>query len=97
MENDLLGMILIEVLNLETAFNALLFPMWFTSKYVFRAVGRNIEKSFSLKLNRISLMINKLKKELTEGEDLKMNEFKEVLDVGIKEIWNKLDLRERRV
>ena len=42
-------------------------------------------------------MINKLKKELTEGEDLKMNEFKEVLDVGIKEIWNKLDLRERRV
>ncbi|PON72753.1 hypothetical protein PanWU01x14_062220 [Parasponia andersonii] len=69
MESGLLGMILFEVLNLETAFNdPILFPMWFTSKDVLREVAKNIRKSFASKLLKISLKITKLKMEFSKGD-----------------------------
>ncbi|KAF4377408.1 hypothetical protein F8388_013754 [Cannabis sativa] len=98
--DDVLGMILLEVSNLERAIFTRLFPDWFNSMKAIEAVERGMKKSFSSKLNEIGWKIQELKKKMKENneelgtvhhEDWNLK-FKEILDFKIPAIWRTLDL-----
>ncbi|EXC24808.1 hypothetical protein L484_018522 [Morus notabilis] len=93
-EKDLLGIIFFEVLNLDFAFSRPIFLMRFPHKEILVKIGKNISKSFKLKLERIKLKMYEVKKlefdQSVEDEDPETKELKERLEMEIKERWYEL-------
>ncbi|GMN43381.1 hypothetical protein TIFTF001_012596 [Ficus carica] len=90
-ENDVLHLIIIEVLRLEVGFRYPDLPVM-VSNEVFLAMGEHlVDNVFEDRLNNLSAKVDGLK--LSVGENDSMRKFVEqVLNVGLKEIWYKLNL-----
>ncbi|EXC35836.1 hypothetical protein L484_001227 [Morus notabilis] len=93
-EKDLLGTICFEVLNLDFAFGSPIFLMRSPHKEILVKIGKNIIKSFKLKMERIHLKIYEMWKiefQSTEGDiDPETMELNKRLEMEIKERWYKL-------
>ncbi|GMN43382.1 hypothetical protein TIFTF001_012593 [Ficus carica] len=95
-ENDLLHLIIIEVLRLEIGFRIPDLPMM-VSNEVYMAMGEHLmENVFEDRMSSLSAKIDELKllEVVSVGEkDSMRKSFEQELDVGVKESWNKLDLK----
>lgn len=96
-ENDLLHLIIMEILRLEVSFSHPDLPMMLIDE-VFLAMGKHlIDNVFENKFNKISAKIYGLKSEFlsVQQKNSMGNFFEQLLDLGIKEIWNDLDMKPR--
>ncbi|GMN43383.1 hypothetical protein TIFTF001_012591 [Ficus carica] len=96
-ENALLHLIIIEVLRLEVSFLYPDLPMMLTDE-VYLAMGNHLtDNVFEDKLNKIGATINGLKSEfLSDQHQSSLKSFfEQILELGVKEIWQELDLKTR--
>ncbi|PON85007.1 hypothetical protein TorRG33x02_192590 [Trema orientale] len=96
-EQEVLHLILREVLRLEVAFCCPDLPMMLTDD-VYLSMASHLMKVFENKLEKVNLKINELKMESLSIRDpdkdpKTWNIPKEKLDMGMQEIWNRLDFQ----
>ena len=92
---ELFRLILQQVLRLEVAFCCPDLPMMLIDD-VYLSMGSHLREVFKNKLKLVISVINNLKKQVLSTRD-KVTEtlypLKETMDMGIKDIWNKLDFQ----
>ncbi|EXB58310.1 hypothetical protein L484_015644 [Morus notabilis] len=95
-EKGIFHLIIREVLRLEVAFSCPDLPMMLTNE-VFLAMGSHLREVFEKKLIRIGLIVDELKKEtrlyFRDEEVKKVSFLLETMDLGVKAIWSRLELK----